>query len=37
MTVLTNELLTASLQSTHGWKKAEESMQLKEASPPYTD
>jgi hypothetical protein len=36
MTVLTNELLIASLQNTHGWQKAEEAMQVKEAAAPYT-
>jgi hypothetical protein len=35
MTVLTNELLTASLQNTHGWQKAHEAMQLHDASPRY--
>lgn len=32
MTVLTNELLTASLQNTPGWQKA---MELQDSSTPY--
>jgi hypothetical protein len=36
MTVLTNEILADRLKDSHGWKKAEESMQLKDASTPYT-
>ena len=36
MTVLTNELLTNSLQNTDGWHKAEEAMQVNEAAAPYT-
>ena len=32
MTVLTNELLAASLQNSLGWKKAEEAMRVKEAA-----
>jgi hypothetical protein len=35
MTVLTNELLTAGLQNSHGWQKASEAMQIKDSSPPY--
>ncbi len=36
MTALTNQILADSLRDSHGWKKAEESMQLKEVSTPYT-
>lgn len=35
MTALTNELLTNALMHTDSWKKAEESMHLKDSSQPY--